>query len=44
MGPMKHHNQGSYLDDEHFIDGQDHLSITTATIVELVRGIGARLP
>lgn len=41
MGPMKHNGAGSYLDDEVFIDGQDHRSITTAKIVELVKVIGA---
>lgn len=43
MGPMKHHNRGGYLDDEHFIDGQDHRSITTAKIAELLKGVGAGL-
>lgn len=41
MGPMKHNGAGSYLDDEVFIEGQDHRSITTAKIVELVKVIGA---
>jgi hypothetical protein len=42
MGPMKHNGLGSYLDDDAFIDGRDHRSITTATIVEVVKAIEAR--
>lgn len=39
-GPMRHNGRGSYLDDQHFIDGQDHRSITTAKIVAVVKAIG----
>jgi hypothetical protein len=39
MGPMKHNGAGSYLDDDAFIDGQDHRTITTAAIVDIVKTI-----
>lgn len=41
MGPMTHNGAGSYLDDESFIEGRDHRSITTEKIVELVKAIAA---
>lgn len=36
LGAMTHNGSGSYLDDERFIDGEDHRSITTAKIAEIV--------
>ncbi len=39
MGPMKHHQAGSYLDDDSEIDGRNHQDITVDTVRRLLERI-----